>query len=129
MSKRTGNIIAGVGMVFVPMIYFFGVYQWKTSNKSDVDEIIKSGNHLYFVSIESAFYALSMCCFLLSKPKWLKVISCVVSSFCAVSLYQEIMYGDDAWTEWSYWFILIVAANYFLFYTIIEKFKKSINHG
>lgn len=129
MPKANNNIVAGVVLLFVPMIYFFGVYQWKVANKSDIDAVIESGNHLYFVSFSSAFYAMSMCCFLLSKTTVLKAISSSVSSLCAVILYQEVIYRDDAWTVWSYWFIAVVAANYFLFYVIIEKYKKSINHG
>ena len=126
-DKHT-NIVAAVVMIFVPLIYFFGVFQWKAAQFSTVKQEVWNGSHLYFVSFSSAFYALSCVVFILSKPAWLKIVSSSVSSFCAVVLYQEVEYGDKQWSEWSYWLILIVAANYFLFYCILEAYKRYLNH-
>ncbi len=125
--KRANNIIAAVILIFIPLVYAYGVYQWKLNEFSTVQDEIANGKHLYFVSFSSAFYAFSITCFLLANNNALKVITSTVSSGCAVLLYQEIAYGDKQWTQWSYWNIAVVALNYFLFYCIIEKYKKNIH--
>lgn len=125
--KKLNNIIAAVILLFVPMVYAYGVYQWKLNEFSSVPDEIAKGKHLYFVSFSSAFYAFSIVCFLLANNTWLKVVTSAVSSFCAVLLYQEVKYGNKQWTEWSYWNIVIISLNYFLFYCIIEKYKKNIH--
>lgn len=65
---------------------------------------------------------------LFAQPNWLKVITSVVNSVCAVILYEEFRYGDKQWTEWSYFLILIFAANTTLQFMIIEKLKGK-KHG
>lgn len=126
--KKLNSIIAAVILLFVPMVYAYGVYKWKINEFSSVPDEISKGKHLYFVSFSSAFYAFSIVCFLLANNNVLKIISSTVSSGCAILLYQEVMYGDKQWTEWSYWYIIIISLNYFLFYCIIEKYKKNINN-
>ena len=64
-DKHT-NIVAAVVMIFVPLIYFFGVFQWKAAQFSTVKQEVWNGSHLYFVSFSSAFYALSCVVFILS---------------------------------------------------------------
>lgn len=128
VTERQNNIVAAIVMLIVPMVYFYGVYVWKQSEFKS-PEIVKHGKSVYFICFSSAFYMSASVCFLLAKVWWLKLISSTVSSTCAVILYEEIMYGDRQWTQWSYWLIIIVSLNYFIFYCIIERYKKEINYG
>lgn len=127
--RKLNNIMASVILIFIPLVYLYGVYQWKANEFSGVQDEIMKGKHLYFVSFSSAFYAFSIACFLLANNNWVKLVTSAVSSFCAVLLYQEVRYGDKQWTEWSYWNIMVVSLNYFLFYCIIEKYKKHIKNA
>jgi len=79
-------------------------------------------------AIKAALYASSMVGFLLAHNMIIKAVTSSVSSICAVILYQEVVYGDRQWTEWSYWLIVVVSLNYFLFYSLIEKYKNRIRH-
>lgn len=126
MNKKIHNLVAAVVMLSMPMIYFYGVFSWQAREMSDNPNVVDWGKHLYFVSFSSAMYSLSFALFLIAKENMLKFISSFVSSVCAVILYQEIRYWDEQWTQWSYWNIVIVSANYLLLYCIIEKYKKLI---
>ena len=128
INKRTDNIICIIILLFVPMIYFMGVIAWKTAQYSPIEAAVAKGKHIYFVCFSSALYASSMVGFLLANNKILKIVSRSVSSVCGVILYQEVAYGDRQWTEWSYWLIVVVSLNYFIFYSLIEKYKKRIKH-
>lgn len=127
-KEKYHNIIAAVVMVFIPFVYFLGVFAWKRVQFSEDEDMVAFGKHIYFVCFSSAFYGAASVAFLLAKPKWLKLIASTVSSVCAVILFEEIRYGDRQWTVWSYWLIPIVALNYFIYYCIIEKYKKSIKY-
>jgi hypothetical protein len=126
--NKTHNIISGIILVFVPLVYFYGVLSWKSAQFSSDIDAVTQGKHIYFVCFSSAFYGAASVAFLLAKPKLLKFIASTVSSVCAVILYEEIRYSDKQWTVWSYWLIPLVALNYFIYYCIIEKYKKSIKY-
>lgn len=129
ISKKIHNIVAAVIMLAMPMIYFFGVWSWQSREMSPIQEVVDFGKHIYFVSFSSAFYCSSFVWLLLiRRGNLLKFIAASVNSFCAVVLYQEVVYRNEQWTEWSYWLIIIVAANYLLLYCIIEKYKKMIHY-
>lgn len=129
ITEKQNNIIAAIIMVMIPMIYFYGVFVWKANQFSPNKSDVKHGSDLFFICFSSAFYMAASVGFLLAKVWWLKLISSTVSSTCAVILYEEVMYGDRQWTQWSYWLIIVVALNYFIYYCIIERYKKEIKNG
>jgi hypothetical protein len=129
ITERQNNIIAAAVMILIPMVYFIGAYQWKVKQFSSIPAEVAHGKEIYFVCFSSALYAAASVCFLLSKVWWLKLISSSVSSVCAVILYEEIRYGDRQWTQWSYWLIVVFTLNYFIFYCLIERYKKEIKYG
>lgn len=127
--KKIHNVVTAIVMLSMPMIYFFGVWSWQTNEMSPDQARVEFGKHIYFVSFSSAFYCSSFVWLLLIRSnKLLKAIAASVNSFCAVVLYQEIVYRNEQWTQWSYWLIIIVAANYLLLYCIIERYKKLIHY-
>lgn len=129
ISKKAYNLAAGVITMFVPLVYFFGAYVWKVNEFSKIPGAVDHAKHLYFVSFSSAFYMLSFAFFMVSDNAFVKIPCAFTSSCCAVILYQEVVYGNDQWTVWSYWLIAVVAANYFIFYCLIEKIKRLIKDG
>lgn len=129
ISKKTYNLAGAAVTLFVPFVYFFGVYEWKVNQFSEMPSAVDYAKHIYFVSFSSAFYMLSFALFMALNNSFWKIVSSTVSSFCAVVLYQEIVYRDDQWTTWSYWLIAVVAANYLIFYCLIEKIKSLIRDG
>ena len=128
MTERQNNIVAAIIMLTVPMVYFYGVYQWKLHQFSAIKDEIEKGSKVYFICYSSAFYMVASVVFLMSRVWWLKLVSSSVSSICAVILYEEIRYGNRQWTHWSYWLIIIVSFNYFIYYCIIERYKKEVNN-
>lgn len=116
-------------MLIIPTLYFYGVYAWQTRQFSNLPETVNNGKEIYFICFSSALYAAASVGFLLSKTWWLKLISSTVSSVCFVIVFEEVKYGNKQWTQWSYWIIGIAAFNYFIFYCIIERYKKEINYG
>lgn len=127
MSKKVNTAVCVMVLLFVPFIYFYGVYAWKQAELSQAADQLVKGKNVYFVCFSSALYALSIACFMLAKPTLLKIVTSSVGAFCSVVLFQEVMYGNKQWTEWSYWSIVIMALSYFIFYSVIEKFKKRVN--
>lgn len=129
ISKKVYNLAAGAITLFVPLVYFFGVWQWKVNQFAESTVVVDYAKHLYFVSFSSAFYMLSFAFFLVTDSNAVKIPCSITSSFCAVVLYQEIAYGDEQWTVWSYWLISVIAANYFILYCVVEKIKRFIRDG
>ena len=129
ISKKVYNLAAGIITMFVPLVYFFGVYEWRVNEFSEISGVVDHAKHLYFVSFSSAFYILSFAFFMVSDNPFVKVPCAFTSSCCAVILYQEVAYGDEQWTEWSYWLIAVVSANYLILYCIIEKIKRLTKDG
>lgn len=120
MTDRNKDIGAAVMSLFVILVFFFGIYAWKNQPK----ELVVSGRKLYYVCIASVMYMSSFITFMLSKVWWLKAISSSVASVFAVNLYQEWRIKEAVWSNWDYFFIVIVCANYFFLYIIIDKLKK-----
>ena len=129
MTKRVLNIAGVIITLFVPVVYFYGAWQWKKYQFSEIPEVVDSVTHLFCVTFSSAFYMLSFALYMVANSTAMKAASSIVSSFCAVVLYQECVYGNDQWSEWSYWLIVVVAANYFILFCVIEKIKRIIKNG
>lgn len=128
MSERYSNIAKAAVLLSVVFLYFLGVREWQMGSVSGILQKIAEGKRLYFLCFSSALYMATFAILLFAQPDWLKVITSVVNSVCAVILYEEFRYGDKQWTEWSYFLIVIFAANSMLQYMIIEKLKTK-RHG
>ncbi len=126
MSEKSLNIIAGVLTIFVVGIYFAGMFIW-TKNEH-VNKVV--GSNIYFKCAFSAMYMMSFIIFLLARnrPLFVKPITAGANSFFAVVLYQDIVHGDRAWHSFSYWFIVVVTANFFILYCLIEKIKNKVGY-
>lgn len=120
MTDKEKDIAAGIMSIFVILVFFFGIYAWKHQPK----ELVVSGRKLYYVCIASVMYISSFITFMLSKVWWLKAISSSVASVFAVNLYQEWRIKEAVWSNLDYWFIVIICANYFFLYIIIDKLKR-----
>lgn len=127
MNSKYSNIAKAVVLLSVMFFYFLGVIKWKTAEASNVPSQIAEGKRLYFLCFSSALYMATFVGLLFAQPNWLKVITIVVNSVCAVILYEEFRNGDKQWTQWSYWLIIIFSANCMLQYMIIEKLKSKRN--
>jgi len=127
MTNKQKDIVNCVLTLSVLFLYFLGVRQWKVAELSEVPEKVAVGKHIYFICFSSALYMATFVLFLFAQPNWLKAITSTVNAACAVIVYQEVRYGDAQWSEWSYWIIFVMAANYMLLYMIIEKLKKKKN--
>lgn len=126
MTDRHKNIITGIVSVFIPLIYLLGMLQWQ-KNEVFTPEI---GRAIYAKCAFSVMYIMSFLVFLWakSKPTWVKPITAGSNSFFALVLYQEIVHKNTAWHTFSYWLIVIISANYFILYLLIDKVKKHYNY-
>lgn len=129
MSERIKNIIAAIVCLYVPFIYFWGVFSYRNTRYSSHQDVVDMGEHIYFVCFSSALYAASAIGVLLAKPKWLWILAIVTNSVCLVILYEEIAHGDSQWTKWSWKLIPLVAANCIILYELIRKVRKKLNYG
>lgn len=100
-------------------VYAFGFFAWPYMPK-DVPVL----SNLYYLSIASVVYGLSMVIFIGFRGKWTSAISCLWLGLSSAALYNELFLDPTNYTWWSIGLIIFISVNLFLSVLIIEKLKK-----
>jgi len=120
LNERSYTVVATVAALFSISMFPIGTLIWQHDQYYNPVQ----GSHLYFLCYFSGAYTAFLSLFIVARTKFLKVVSSTGCSIFAISVYEELMYRDRAWTRFHYALIILVAVNYFIFYCIIDKLKK-----
>lgn len=123
MSDTKENIIIGIVCLMSISLYVFGVLTWRQYEFNTHAEIVAKAKHIYFICFSSAFYAASLVGVFLCKTALQRICTRSLNTFCAVIIYQEIVYGDQQWTVWSWMMAPLIVLNYFLLYWLVDLYK------
>lgn len=99
-------------------VYAFGFFAWPYMPKNT--PIL---NNLYYLSIASVVYGLSMVVFLIVTGRKAKVVSCIWLGVSSAALYNELFLNPTHWGWWSAGLVVFISVNLFLSICIIEKLK------
>ena len=112
------EVIIPILLLCLLSVYAFGFFFWPYMPK-DVQVL----NNIYYISIASVVYGMSIVIFILAAKMAIKIISCIWLAVSGTALYNELFSDPTNWTWWSLGLIIFVAANLFLTVSIIEKTK------
>lgn len=124
MGSNKTSIAIGVSVISVSMLFILAMIKWPDYPK---DGTIK-GN-LYYVTVASVMYILSVIGLIMSERIWTKIGFSVGVAVFSTNLYTELFLDPLHWGQLNFWMILLLAANLMLTVFIIEKIKSLRKNG
>lgn len=118
MDKKYQDIAMGICCLMITSVFAFGMIDWPNHPKDGT----WIGN-LYYVTITSVAYIMSVLIFICANSFWWKVGSSIMMSVFGINLYVELYLDPTNWTKWDMWLLIIVGGNTLLVMLIVEKIK------
>lgn len=127
MSARLADQTTGIQMrnkyaipfalICLLAIYAFGFFGWRYMPN------VAILNNIYYISVASTIYGMSIVIFITAINKLIKIISCLWLGVSSAALYNEIFLDPTNWTWWSAGLVIFVSLNLLLTVSIVEKIK------
>ena len=117
MTGKRHDISGLILTLAIVSVYFFGFYAWKHPN---IDAVI-TGRRLYYISGASVLYMVGWLVLFIARSLIAKISGAILVGVFSVGLFEEIAYGDKAWTDVTNSVIAFFTANVLLVVLIIEK--------
>lgn len=118
MDNKYQDIAMAICCIMLTSVFAFGMIDWPNHPKDGT----WIGN-LYYVTISSVAYVMSVIIFICAKGFWWKAASAIMMATFCTNLYVELYLDPTHWTNWDMWLLIIVGGNTLLVMFIVEKIK------